>query len=112
MDWKKKYSKFFTKKIVIKLDRIQVDKNVKSNISTELRITRSKKEVKTTEWARVLNGHYKGDLAHIESIDSNRDICSITLVPRINYVALASNFNECSTKRRPNPKPFDIDLIR
>lgn len=76
------------------------------------RITRSKKELIASEWARVLQGKYKGDLAHIKFIDNNRNVCVVNLVPRIDYVTLENNLNDSSTKRRPNPKPFDIDSIR
>lgn len=118
MDKIKNISEFdyiFKKQLIIKLDRIKLpsktdekvvktDEKVVKNCEQNKRITRSaKKEDVQTEWVRILNGLYKGDIAHVEHWSLQKKELILKIIPRIANGA---------SKRRPCAKRFDPELIK
>lgn len=67
------------------------------------RITRSTKIVDApTEWVRILDGLYQGDIAYVEYLSIQNKELKLKIIPRI---------ANGKSKRRPCNKRFDPDLI-
>eukprot|EP00898_Chlorokybus_atmophyticus_P002859 jgi/Chlat1/3574/Chrsp234S03564 len=56
-------------------------------------------------WIRIRNGTYKGDLGQVLDVDYVRQRCTVKLVPRLDFAAIAAKADDKDYANRKRPRP-------